>query len=152
MNVGYTSSWNPTARVGGRLWGRGPTWGPFQEKGTFGSLYSKGRNEATHRKKTINAHLSAILYFQSIFYGSCFVQFLLVKTTLHKSLSGLPTRPSAFPGSGLAGTGHNPSVLLQAMSTASRDSTFKVTSSPALGCKKGTPFHLAGLLYSCRWR
>lgn len=60
-------------------------------------LYRKGRNEAVHREMTINADMSAILFFQSIFYGSCFVRFSLVKTTLHKSLSGLPTRLSAFP-------------------------------------------------------
>lgn len=61
--------------------------------------------------KTINADLSAILHFQSIFYGSCFVRFPLVKTTLHKSLSGLPARLSAVPAPGLAGTGPKPSGL-----------------------------------------
>lgn len=124
---------------------------PSQRKGHLAPCTERGEMRLHRGKKTINADLSAILYFQSIFYGSCFVRFSLVKTALHKSLSGLPTRPSAFPGPGLAGTGHNPSGLLQAMSTAPWDSTFKATSSSALGRKKGTPFHLAGLLHSCRW-
>lgn len=121
-----------------QAWGRGPTWGPFQKQETSGFFTGRGEMRPCTEKWQ-----SMQICLQSYFFSQYFMDPVLCGSHWWKQLSinlylGFPQDCQHFQPQTLAGTGHNPSGLLQVLSTASGGCTFRLKSSPAWGHKKGT--------------